>query len=270
MYSQIKLEISRMIVALKCIITAIVCLLPSKIALILLKLIGHQISFTARIGLSFVYVEKLTLLPFSKIGHLNLIKVKEVFIARCGNIGHMNYCNGPFSVIIKEKASIGNRNVITRSSKNLVNDSAILTLGFNSKITADHRIDCMCSVTFGDNSILAGSGSQIWTHGYYHERTGPGRFRVEGSINIGNNIYIGSRCVISMGVSICDGVTIGSLSSVSKSISVAGLYVSQPLRYIDSDIDLTRKRLIKVENNLLQEIVYIKPTQSIDKATSNN
>lgn len=33
-------------------------------------------------------------------------------------------------------------------------------------------IDMTSSVTLGNYSILAGLGTQLWTHGFYHSKTG--------------------------------------------------------------------------------------------------
>jgi UDP-3-O-[3-hydroxymyristoyl] glucosamine N-acyltransferase len=255
---------------LRSILTSILCLLPSKLGIPLLNIFGHKVALDAKIGFSLILCEKLYLAKKSRIGHFNLIVIKKLLILDSGYIGPMNYCKGPFYLIFKQKASIGSRNVITRSNNNLVCKFTSFKIGVFGKLTADHRVDCMSSVSIGCNTTIAGSGTQIWTHGYYHEPKGSGRFRVDGRVVIGDNVYIGSRCVISMGVSICDSVTIGSLSSVAKSISMPGLYVSQPLRHIDSDIDLIRKRLIKVENDLLRETVYVKPIQRIEKTASNS
>jgi acetyltransferase-like isoleucine patch superfamily enzyme len=110
----------------------------------------------------------------------------------------------------------------------------------------------MKNVSIGDYSIFAGADTQVWTHGYVHEKVGAGRFRVDGEIIIGNNVYIGLRCVFNPGVKIADGVTIGSNSTISKSITKPDLYVSQPLRYVDYNHDAIRNRLNKAEGALIE------------------
>ena len=82
--------------------------------------------------------------------------------------------------------------------------------------------------------------------------------RIDGSIHIGNNVYIGSGCMVSMGVRIADAVTVGSLSSVSKSLEQSGLYVSQPLRHIETDFHASVARLEPLPPGLSCEPVYRK------------
>jgi hypothetical protein len=40
-------------------------------------------------------------------------------------------------------------------------------------------------VVIGDYSTLAGIGIQVWTHGYVHDTSGPGRYRIDGAVRIG-------------------------------------------------------------------------------------
>ncbi|MDN5215669.1 hypothetical protein QQ020_26565 [Fulvivirgaceae bacterium BMA12] len=159
---------------------------------------------------------------------------------------------------MKSKSEIGNRNLIKRSPTPITYGISLLYLGAMTKITASHVIDCTRSIRIGNYSIIAGLSSQLWTHGYFHEANGPGRFRVDGEIIIGNNVYVGSKCVFNLGVKVADSITIGSNSSVSKSLLHKGMYVSQPLRYLESDANTAREKLIKVEVENLIEQVYEK------------
>ena len=42
-------------------LTALVCLFPSKIAVFFLKILGHKVSYSSKIGFSLVLVKKLNL-----------------------------------------------------------------------------------------------------------------------------------------------------------------------------------------------------------------
>lgn len=172
-------------------------------------------------------------------------------------IQHLNVVKGPISVSLAKRGAIGNRNIIKRASEPVTYGPAQFRLGELSKITASHVVDCTRSVIMGDFSILAGLDSQLWTHGYYHFPEGPNRFRVDGPIIIGHNVYIGSACVIGAGVRIANRVVVGSHSSVSKSLEKPGMYVSQPLRYIEMDIDDTLDKLEPVTKTCCEK-VYIK------------
>ena len=88
-------------------------------------------------------------------------------------------------------------------------------------------------IQIGENSILAGRTSQLWTHSFYHQETGPGRYMIGAPIEIGDNCYIGSAVIICPGVSIVNGVTVGAGAVIGKSIERAGCYVGQPNRFFE-------------------------------------
>lgn len=245
-------------------LTSIVCfLLPNKFSFWILNILGHKVHHSAKIGFSFIWLNgKLSLNKSSKIGHFNFIKIKSLAIEKNGYIGRMNKMNGPIEIVLGEKAAIGNRNSIYRGPIGVSYGSAILKLGSVSKITANHRLDCTRSIVIGNYSILAGHESQLWTHGYYHDSAGPGRFRVDGEIEIGNNVYIGSRCIINAGVKIGDAIVVGANSCVSKSLLEVGTYVSQSLRFIEkaNEVD-QRDKFNKIDGFDICEEVYEKKSK---------
>lgn len=57
--------------------------------------------------------------------------------------------------------------------------------------------------------------------------TAPG-VNVSGLCNIGNAVYLGSNCVVKQDVSICDNVTVGMGSVVTKNIKEQGVYIGAP------------------------------------------
>lgn len=190
----------------------------------------------------------------ARIGHFNLIKVNSLSMDTNAYIVNYNSIKGPIDIMLANTSAIGNRNKIYRAPAPVTYGKAVLQLGPLSKITGNHRLDCTRSIIIGDYSTIAGHDSQLWTHAYYNDKTGPGRFRVDGEIIIGNNVYIGSRCVISSGVKIADQIAVGANSSISKSLVQAGTYVSQPLRYIEASKD-SHSRFKKVnEKNLCEEV----------------
>jgi acetyltransferase-like isoleucine patch superfamily enzyme len=128
-----------------------------------------------------------------------------------------------------------------------------------SKITSDHRIDCTATVHIGSFSTIAGTGSELWTHGYVHALQGAGRYRVDGRIRIGNNVYVGSSCIITTGVSLANGVIVGAGATVARSLTEPGMYVSAALRRLDrpGDPDI-RADLLADDSPELCERVYIK------------
>ncbi len=96
---------------------------------------------------------------------------------------------------------------------------------------------------------MAGTDSQVWTHGYVHDREGAGRYRIDGEVKIGANVYIGSRCIVTAGVRIADGAMVGAGTTVARDLPNASLYVAGLLRELPrppapeqrSDLELQRQ-----------------------------
>lgn len=234
--------------------------LPTGIFYWLLNLMGHRIHSKARIGFSIIWLDgRLTLAESSRIGHLNVIRVDNVTIDKGGYIGKLNSLNGPFDLILAETGALGDGNKCSRATIGITYGKSVLQLGVLSKITANHRVDCTRSIVLGNYTTIAGHDSQLWTHAYYHDKKGPGRFRVDGDILIGDNVYIGSRCIINSGITIANNVVVGANCCVSKSLLTNGTYVSQPLRFIESqgEQDL-RSKYEKIKGHDLCEEVYQK------------
>jgi len=224
----------------------------------LLNLLGHNISFKSKIGFGFYMVNKITLMPNAKIGHLNYLKLEEIQLSDHAFIKNLNYIKGPFKLVLGIKSGIAMMNKIRRAYHPVTYGISELKLGYNTFIVSNNFFDLTRSIRFGDNSQLGGVETQFWTHGYVHEETGEGRIRVDGEINIGNNVYIGSRCLFNPGVEIVDAVNIGGNSVISKDIKEKGLYVNQQLRRLDLDINKIKQNLNKVVVQDLIEDVYTK------------
>lgn len=218
---------------LKSFIAGSICLTtpPCRLKNWLLRIVGWQIGNNCKIGFSWINSKRTRLHEGAHIGHANLILTEAIFLRRNAYIGHLNRVTGPLWLILDSHAGIGNQNTIIRAKHGVTWGRAVFRIGQWSKITAKHVVDCTRSVIIGDYSTFAGRGSQIWTHGYLHAPKGLERTRVDGSIRVGNNVYIGSACVLNAGVRISDAVTVGAASCVSKSLLKAGMYVSQPLRH---------------------------------------
>lgn len=240
-------------------VTFLICLLmPPFIKPFFLNLIGHQIDKSARIGFAIIYSDDLKMGNNSRIKSFNLIYITSIEMNGLSIIGSLNIINGAFKLILHERAAIGKQNKIGRGPSGVTYGTALLELGILTKITAKHHIDVTRSIKFGNYSILAGISSQLWTHGYVHSKTGADRFRVDGEINIGNNVYIGSGVLINPGVRIADTINIGGNSTISKDLILPGMYVTQPLRHLDKSYENIKASLNKVEAEGLIEDVYEK------------
>lgn len=220
---------------------------PCKIKNFLLSSLGWEIASGVKIGFSYIYSKKIILDNNSSIGHGNFIKLDCLSLGESAYIQKFNQITGPLIVVLKKQAAIGYLNKIIRAKHPVSWGHSILKLGKLSKITSKHSIDCMRPVIFGDFSTLAGYNSQIWAHVFVHAQKGADRYRVDGSIKIGDNVYIGSSSILNPGIKIANGVTIGSNSSVSKSLLKSGLYVNQPLRFIVFDYEQGLEKYPKIK-----------------------
>ncbi len=238
--------------------TAFFALFPSKLAHLFLKMMGHKISWKSKIGFSFIYTDSLKLEAHSRIGHFNFIKINKVHLSEKATIKALNFFKGPFDVILNEDAVIGKQNRFQRANHPISYGDSALIAGKGTRITSANYFDLTQSVLFGEHSQVAGIGTQFWTHGYFHASNGIERVRIDGEINIGNNVYIGTRCLFNPGVSVANAINIGGNSVVSKDLTESGMYVNQSLRYIDTDIHKVKEKLVKVEDKSLIEEVYIK------------
>ena len=80
---------------------------------------------------------------------------------------------------------------------------------------------------------MAGIGSQIWTHGSLHTKTGK-----KLDVKLGNGIYIGSGCCIAPGVSIKDDCLIGLGSVITTSFDTENcLIAGNPAKLVKAEIN---------------------------------
>lgn len=233
-------------------------LLPSFILRVVLRLFGFKIGNGVKIGFSIIKSNTIILENNVKIGHFNLILNDKIHLKEDSIIGYLNILKGPFSVLLDNKAAIGNKNYMTRAKTGITFGKSLLHLGNLTKITVGHHLDLTQSIIFGENSILAGIKSQLWTHGYYHADIGKDRIRIDGEIYIGNNVYIGSSCVFNPGVKVGNSIHIGGGSTISKDLNKSGMYVGQGLRFIENNIDTVKNKLTKIVDKNLVEQVYKK------------
>lgn len=217
--------------------------LPTYIARILLFPVKTvKISKNVRIGFSVFWCDCI-ILGGVKIGHFNLFMVNTVKIGNGTKIRHLNIFKYDGIVSIGQKCWINHSNKI---SAKMVNSFPVFCMQDFSHITVSHIIDMSDSVTLKSGCWIAGTGTQIWTHSFYKSRLKADRsVKITKPVIVGRNCYIGSNSGIMPGVEISDGITVGSMTCVSKDLKVPGLYVSQPIRYVELDPD---KKIEEMQN----------------------
>lgn len=236
------------------IVAVILFLLPSWLSFpIVHLLIGERFTYgkKAKIGFSIVKCGNIHLGDNCRIKSFNLIWIKELSIDNNSTIKYFNIIKGKFNLKIGERAVINRSCHIVSRLDNIKETS--LSIGNFTIIGVGHTIDLTDDVAIEDNSILAGISSQIWTHGFYHPSSYPIHWQINGSVNIGNNVYVGSSCIICPGVSIKDNITLGAGVVVSKPLEKSGLYVNQALRHIDFVPEESIKRYREIAPNIFQK-----------------
>jgi acetyltransferase-like isoleucine patch superfamily enzyme len=244
----------------KAVLTLLVSLLlPAAMKPWLLRALGHKVHNTARIGPAIIWRTHLCLDKGSRIRAFNLIMCRQVLMRERALLDWGNILKGPFKMRLGLVARIGNRNMMTcapRLRKGV--PSPKLWLSEDARITGQHSLDLTRSIKMGRHSHLAGRQSQVWTHGYVHAPVGYERARVDGAVFLGNNVYVGAFSCISPGVRIADSITVGSHSSIARSLDVPGIYVSQALRFIEGNPYEERHRLERDETDPLDPDVRYK------------
>ena len=86
---------------------------PSFIAVFFLKILGHKVSWKAKIGFSLIYTDTIFLDDFAKIGHFNFIKINSIHLNQNALIGSSNIFKGSFNLFLDVKSRIRKNNKFT-------------------------------------------------------------------------------------------------------------------------------------------------------------
>lgn len=179
----------------------ILAILPNKLKIIIYnKLLKCDIHSTARLGVSFLKVKKIKMGPRATIKSFCFIKNLEL-------------------IEMGEKASIGRFNKITamavsdkRNFQHEANRFPALILGKNAAIVSNHYFDCNNTISIGDYTIVAGSGTAFFTHSVNIEKN----LQETSPIEIGSYCLISSRCVIVKGAKLPNYSVLGANSMLHK------------------------------------------------------
>ena len=186
----------------------------------------YDIDYSSHIGMfNIINCEKIYMRK-AVIGCLNRIQCISLTMNEGSCIDRMNKVSLVNELNMEAKSKIGRQICIIGYYMDDYDkkETCNLSLGEKSLLTHQHRIDCTTSVSIGNNVVVAGNGTQMWTHGFDNNRN-----MVAKPILIGDNIYVGSRSIICQGVTIASDVIIGAGTCVHKSISEPGFYVSNTI-----------------------------------------
>lgn len=219
----------------KLIISVMIGIIPFQFLKKLLykAIFGYQIDRNTYIGISIILCKRFHMGEGSRIGHFNVIwQVNDLVMQYKTVINRQNYLRGIDSFFMDSESSIGKRNFFTRN--NILTKHGSFFLGKKSIVTIDHQFDLIDDIIIRENSVIAGSGSQFWTHGFDIWRN-----RIQGPITISANVYIGSRSLCNLNVAIARNTQIAMGSVISKSISEEGYFWGGvPIKCIKSLVNL--------------------------------
>lgn len=162
-----------------------------------------------------------------KVGFGTILNSKLLYISDDVNIGR-------FCVIGGGVVKIG-RNTLMKN-RVTVYGTEELTLGNDVVINNNTHFDLSSSVSVGDNVVFGGRNSEVWTHGYDWKRN-----KVSASVNIGQDVYLGSSVILNPGVSICSRVVICAGSVIYKSVTQKDSLVSTYSQYENKYIPLDER-----------------------------
>lgn len=199
---------------------------------------GYDIDYTAKLGLGSILVAKQIKISsnariesFVMILDCNLVNLcSNSKIYRSVRISGLNFLNLGHQSLIGANCSITSRHRDRRLFKISNEQGGNLFIADNSVIGRNHTLDLLGNITIGENVVIGGCYSQLFTHGYdcYKNIS-------YGNIKIGNNVYIGTNVIVLAGCKIVDEVVIAAGSVVCKSCNHKGVYGGNPIRFINEN-----------------------------------
>jgi acetyltransferase-like isoleucine patch superfamily enzyme len=214
-------------------------LAPSAIKLpIYRRLFGFDIAKDARIGVSVLDVDRLSVGPGARIGHLNVLtRSKRVVLERGALVDYGNIIRGGDEVVLDRWATVFRFNVL-----NSIPDAELdapadprLYLGPGAYVVSGHRLDFTDRITIGANTIVAGRNSSLWTHN--RQETNP--------ISIGEYCYLGSEVRLAPGAKLGPYAILGLGAVLAGTADGERVHVGVPARPLRAIRDDERRKLQK-------------------------
>lgn len=220
--------------------------LPTCVVRFFLK---NKIGKNVKMGFSLFFCRKIEIGDNTHLNSFNIFRVEELIIAKNVRCGSFNIFSGKLHVMIGENCYIGKLNKISNPSFNSI--KSYFKMGDYSNINVGHLFDLTHNITLSSKTVLAGVGTQVWTHSFCLPTKGK-KIRIEKPVLIGENNYIGSRSIILAGVETANNVVVGAGSVVSKSLlQNSALYVGRAAQMVRKiDADLIAKTLKEYDNIL--------------------
>lgn len=160
---------------MKRLILVVLLVLPSRLRIFVLRMLGHRIGRNCFIGAAWLDVVRIEMEEGSFIGHLNVFK-------------------GLRQLTLGTGARVGRYNVFTASRHYSVlggTGHGVVTLAPRAVITMRHYFDCQAAIAIGEDSLIAGIGTVFFTH-----QKGIAAIHEAKPIDIGPRVYVGGCAVV--------------------------------------------------------------------------
>jgi acetyltransferase-like isoleucine patch superfamily enzyme len=202
------------------------------------RVFGFQIAADAKIGVSVLDVDELSLGPGARIGHGNFLhRTQKVSVARGGQIGFCNVLRGGNEIRLGEFATVLRFNVLNSIPDNDCEGPTDprLLLSEGAYVVSGHRLDFTDRISLGKNVIVAGRNSSLWTHN--RQSTAP--------IDIADFCYLGSEVRLAPGAGLGPRSILGMgavLTARADGGQVLGGVPAKPIRPVTDEDEATLKK----------------------------
>ena len=134
------------------------------------------------------------------------------------------------NIFTKKLTLLIGKNCYFRKFCSVVVSDGRLKIGDNFFMNNHSSLNCMGEIEIGDNCLF-GEGVKLYDHNYDYRKDNGLPFNKKGhrrgKISIGNNCWLGSNCVVLMGVTIGDNVIVGANTVVHKDIPSGTILVNK-------------------------------------------
>ncbi len=184
------------------------------------RFFGFEISASAKIGLAWVYPQKLVMGPGARIDHFTTaIHLDLIEMGANSIIGRNNWITGLST------------NTESIHFAHQTNRKAELYLGEEAAITKNHHIDCTNRIEIGKFSTIAGYQTQLLSHSIdvFENR------QDSSPIIIGDYTFVGTNCIVLGGAKLPSQSVLGAKSLLNKSFEEPWtLYAGVPAKAIST------------------------------------
>lgn len=181
--------------------------------------------------------------PYSTVLRIN--KTASIEVDGYTNFGYFSTRHGDLTIIennntfiqlgeystaiFKDKSQIGN------GCHLILGKNAKFSIGKNSFIAVNSRITCAKEISIGDNTAISWNVQILDTD--VHNVIINGEKRIETkSVQIGNDVWIGTNVIILKGVTIGDGAIIAAGTVINKDVPPNSLVAGNPMKVIKENV----------------------------------